>query len=357
MKKDRVSIITLAYNNLQYAKECLNSVLCQTYEDIEWLFFDDESDNYWEYEKEIKKILSKENKENIQNVVMHHNSVNLGVVKNYESALEAATGEYIFYLAVDDILYDENVIKDVVEFFHKTDADIFTGCMEELSADGASRILPQKHEIQYLQTESLDKILQRHYRNNKIAGACTPFRKSLVDKYGFVEEGYVHLEDWPRYINLMEHGIRIHFYDRILIKYRIGGITDEITNEDLKNDFRKLNQKYMNAPYSNILEAMRNRKYIIGWGASGGFSMWYKKWEEKVNREIDFIIDKNPEKAGTVFCEKKVYLPDVLEKIPREERYVLVFSSTYYIEIADELECMGMQEGKDFDLIDDKRIL
>ena len=37
----RLSVIVANYNNAQYLPDCLNSVLCQTYQDLEILICDD----------------------------------------------------------------------------------------------------------------------------------------------------------------------------------------------------------------------------------------------------------------------------------------------------------------------------
>ena len=33
------------------------------------------------------------------------------------------------------------------------------------------------------------------------------------------------LEDWPKWINLLRAGINLHFIDKVLVKYRVGGIS------------------------------------------------------------------------------------------------------------------------------------
>lgn len=124
--EERISVITLAYNNLEYYEECLKSIVEQKYKEIEWILCDDCSENFIYVEKDIRKYL-KEHKGNINNVIIHHNKKNMGVVKNYEQAVKMASGEYIFYLAIDDMFYDEYVLSDVVKYFKKTNYEIFGG--------------------------------------------------------------------------------------------------------------------------------------------------------------------------------------------------------------------------------------
>ena len=116
MIKGRISVITLSYNNLDYYSGCLKSIISQTYDNIEWILCDDCSESF--DEKEIREFLDKDSG-NLKNIIIHHNNENLGVVKNYRQAIDMATGEYIFYLAIDDMFYDENVLSDVMEYIQK----------------------------------------------------------------------------------------------------------------------------------------------------------------------------------------------------------------------------------------------
>lgn len=356
MKAGRVTVITLSYNNLEFYQECLKSIIKQTYTDIEWLLCDDCSDEFKKYENRIKDFLD-ENTGNISNYVIHHNKRNLGVVKNYKQAIDMATGEYIFYLAIDDMFYDEKVLEDIVTYFTDTGLQIFTGFREKFYEDGRRKILPYPYESELLMNGSIEEVFRKAIRLGLIAGACTPFRKELIDKYGFVEEGYMHLEDWPRYLNLMKNGVGIGFMDRCFIKYRAGGITGENKSDAIKKDIRKLLNDYLKPPYSDIENAMKNKKYIIAWGSSGGFSKYHKQWEEISQRKIDFVVDKNEKKWGNIVDGKQVFSPEKILELQKEDIFVLVFSQVYYVEIAKELEKMGLTEGQEFDLLSEDTIL
>ena len=55
--EERISVITLAYNNLEYYEECLKSIVEQKYKEIEWILCDDCSENFIYVEKDIRKYL------------------------------------------------------------------------------------------------------------------------------------------------------------------------------------------------------------------------------------------------------------------------------------------------------------
>ena len=158
----------------------------------------------------------------------------------------ASTGDIIFYLAIDDMLYDNKVIADVVTYFENNDCQIATGIRQLMQPNGSmtDTFLPTPEERKYLQTKNTKYIYNTLISANYIAGACTPFTKKLYEEYGF-PTGYTHLEDYPRYLTLLSKGVLIHFIDRPLIIYRLGGITSNYQlTPALAQDFEKVNQDF-----------------------------------------------------------------------------------------------------------------
>ena len=96
-----ISVIILCYNNFEYYKECIDSILCQTYDNIEIIISDDGSLNF--PESEIYNYIYSNMSKNIKKITVNINEHNLGIVKNYNKAIKLSEGDYIFYLAIDDV--------------------------------------------------------------------------------------------------------------------------------------------------------------------------------------------------------------------------------------------------------------
>ena len=110
MTKPKVSVLVANYNNQQYIKECINSINCQTYKDIEIIFHDDfSSDN------SIKSINQYPNIKIIKNKKRgkygSYNQINA-----YNRAFKKSSGDIIFFLDSDD-LFKKNKIEIVVNEF------------------------------------------------------------------------------------------------------------------------------------------------------------------------------------------------------------------------------------------------
>ncbi len=92
------------------------------------------------------------------------------------------------------------------------------------SGDFSYEILPTEEEIDLLSSSSRE-LFERLCVNNFISGASTYHSRELFEKYGYFDEKYVLLEDYPKYLNLSRDNVHIHFMDRITKIYRLGGVS------------------------------------------------------------------------------------------------------------------------------------
>lgn len=112
-----VSIVIPVFNAERYLRECLDSVVSQTYENLEIICVDDGSSDgsfsiLEEYGRADKRIrLMKQEKE----------SRTAALARNM--GLEAATGDYLAFLDADDFL-EENAIEEAVKDIENSRADI-----------------------------------------------------------------------------------------------------------------------------------------------------------------------------------------------------------------------------------------
>ena len=113
--KPLISVIVPVYNGEKYLKECIHSILNQTYENIELLIVDDGStDESW-------KIILKESSNDDR--ICIYSQENGGVSRARNCALEHAVGEYVFFVDQDDVL-SKFCIDYFVTLILKTESDI-----------------------------------------------------------------------------------------------------------------------------------------------------------------------------------------------------------------------------------------
>ena len=129
MVAPQVSIIIPVYNVEKYLEECLNSVVHQTYKNIEVILIDDGStdnsgkicDNYSLKYNNIK--------------IFHKNNSGIADTRNF--GIAKATSDYIFFLDSDDFI-SEDCIELLIKALLKNDCDIAI-CDEFQFIDGQSR--------------------------------------------------------------------------------------------------------------------------------------------------------------------------------------------------------------------------
>lgn len=96
MNKPLVSIALCTYNGEQFLVEQLDSIVNQTYPNLEVIIVDDGSKD------ETISILQSYSKKHT-NIKIYQNEVNLGYIKNFEKAITLCSGEYIALSDQDDI--------------------------------------------------------------------------------------------------------------------------------------------------------------------------------------------------------------------------------------------------------------
>jgi alpha-1,3-rhamnosyltransferase len=107
-KQPLVSVIVPAYNHELYIEEALQSVIDQTYKNIELIIINDGSKD--QTAVIIKEFITKNRKYNINFI----DKENEGVCKTMNKGLEIANGEYIAFIASDDVWINIKVEQQVI---------------------------------------------------------------------------------------------------------------------------------------------------------------------------------------------------------------------------------------------------
>ncbi|MBQ8534727.1 MAG: glycosyltransferase [Bacilli bacterium] len=110
-----ISIIVPVYNMEKYIDKCINSIINQTYKNIEIIIVDDGSTD------KSSKIIDKYKKIDKRVKVYHKKNGGLADARNY--GLEKATGEYIGFVDSDDYI-ENNMYKKLYNNLIKYKADI-----------------------------------------------------------------------------------------------------------------------------------------------------------------------------------------------------------------------------------------
>jgi len=228
MKKELVSIILSTYNGEKYIKTQLESVIAQSYKNIEIVIVDDFSiDNTVSI---IKKYLSKH-----PNINLYEASSNLGYIKNFERGVKLAKGEFISFADQDDYwlpLKTEKLMKAI------GNSDVVY-CDSEL-VDSNLNSLGKNMSTGHNFISSSNPI--NFTIKNCVSGHAMLFRKSLLgNKFKFPE--LIPHDWWISFLATSRNGVC--FFNETLVKYRIhenniiAGEGHQKKDKQLKNLERK----------------------------------------------------------------------------------------------------------------------
>ena len=104
----KVSIITITYNAARTLQRTLDSVACQTYEDIEHLIIDGAS-------KDDTLAIAERYQQESRHEVVIQSEPDHGLYDAMNKGLQKATGDYLVFLNAGDTLYAPDTIETVVK--------------------------------------------------------------------------------------------------------------------------------------------------------------------------------------------------------------------------------------------------
>jgi glycosyltransferase involved in cell wall biosynthesis len=234
-----VSVICLSYNHEAYVVEALNSVINQTYPNIELLIADDYSTDH-----SVGKI--QDWLKNHPNVFFLANEKNFGNTKTFNQLAKKARGEFIIDLAADDILLPNCIEKQVNAFQNSNykNLGIVYGNLIEIDENG-NFIRNYYTEEDHPESGDIYKMVVG--RTTKICSVSSMIKKSVLEKLGYYDENlaYEDLDLWIRTSREYE----FEYLPEILAKKRV--LSHSLSSHFLiKNNSRS---KKLNASTLQIL--------------------------------------------------------------------------------------------------------
>lgn len=213
--KPLVSIVIITYNSERFVLETLESAKSQTYENIELIISDDGSKDST---IDICQDWITENKNRFVRTELITVEKNTGISANFNRGYKASLGEWIKFIAGDDILYPR-AIKSNIEFILKekssvslviSSISIFRDSKENILYNWPKTEFP--HSINSIRLLLLD---------NYIKAPGVFIEKKLMDYLEGYNEKYPMLEDYPFWIRCLTNSYKFHFNPEVLVRYRL----------------------------------------------------------------------------------------------------------------------------------------
>lgn len=208
----KVSILIPIYKAEKYIKQCLQSVLGQTYNNLEIVIVDDASpDNSIDIaEKMLQQTI------NTFDIKMLHNEKNQGIAKVRNMLLDHATGDYILFVDSDDYI-ETDAIESLVDIASKENCDIVRCGYFEVKENQAKTVTQKPWN------DKTDLLKQHIKAWDSIEAMWQLFiRRSMIEEHHIrFAEGVNASEDHLMMIKLYFYANRIANLTKPVYNYRI----------------------------------------------------------------------------------------------------------------------------------------
>lgn len=261
-EKTFVTIFILVYNNADGLDKTVQSVIDQTYENVEVILSDDGSKNYdiSILERYAEKIRTRYDK-----VYVNVNEQNLGTVKHLNRVIKMAKGKYLFNCCSGDSFCNKDTVAKLVDEFEKSGSLILATRRKDLYDNGKTKLRPAwfyGFALQHCPMQLLDYMV---CKKNVISGSCTFCSKELFETYGYYDEDYHLVEDYPYYVMLLQKKVKFGWTSMPSICHEIGGVSTGKVHPSIYKDIELMREKmYMQKElYSKKIQVFLEQNHNV----------------------------------------------------------------------------------------------
>jgi len=227
MTSDLVSVVIPVYNSEKFLEECLDSILTQTYQNIEIIAVDDGStdsspDILERYSDKIN-IISQKN----QGLA---SALNLGISK--------MKGSWFKWFSPDDVMYSNTIETLIDEAKNHPDNTIIYSNWNII--DDAGNTLREFHESNYNELSEFDFNL-RLLDGQQINVNTTLIPAIFLKKYGIRELDEPVAIDYDFFLrSALLHDVKFHLISQPLVKYRIH--SDQLSHKNISKTLNYISE-------------------------------------------------------------------------------------------------------------------
>lgn len=248
----KISIVTPTYNQGQFIEETINSVIHQSYPNLEYIVVDGDSSD------QTPEILV-QYRDSIDCLISEPDS---GQSQAINKGMAVATGEILTWLNSDDMLAPGTLFSMAMAFW-KSRADMVVGTVQLLQNDeivGEHLTSCPNGPLQLSDLLDLE--------NNWLAGRFfyqpeLMFTRDLWQRAGgFVDEDLYYSMDHELWLRFAIAGANLHVIGRPTVIYRVHA--DQKTNDDYRPELHSVNRRYIEkfgAP--ETAQQLQPRKYEV----------------------------------------------------------------------------------------------
>jgi glycosyltransferase involved in cell wall biosynthesis len=243
----KFSIITVVYNGANTVESAIQSVINQTYDNIEYIIIDGGSNDSTmeivdKYRCHFEIVVSEKDQ---------------GVYDGMNKGIGLATGDVICFLNADDIYVDVNVIELVAKEMEALNADVCYADLVYVKSDDINTT------VRYWKSGNFNIL-------NLRSGWVPPHpaffaRSSLFMKYGLFDLKYRFAADYDLMTRFISQDvIRLVYVPKVLVKMRLGGMTNRNISNILRQNLEILHSSRKNGISTSLIRLGINKLFRRG---------------------------------------------------------------------------------------------
>jgi len=207
-EKPLVSIITVCYNSEKYIRDAIESVLNQTYDNIEYIIVDGAStDNTLDIIKEYEPKFN--------GGMRWISEPDEGIYDAMNKGIDMANGEIIGIINSDDFYY-KNTIEKIIRYHNRFPKyKVFYANLVILSEINGEELYIERGKIKK------DKHLNFNHPTMFVD-------KGIYQKYGKFNTNFKLKADREFVLRLLNKGVEFKFIDAELSAFRLGGVSNKV---------------------------------------------------------------------------------------------------------------------------------
>ena len=217
-----VSIVTATYNSEKSVHKAMESVLNQTYNNIEYIIADGQStDDTLKIVESYREAF--ENKGITLKVISGPDS---GIYGGMNKGVSLAQGQLVGLVNSDD-WYENNIVEEVVALYSQKHFDMCYADTNIIKANGSSFV-------------KKTKLMKHYFTTRKWSHPTTFITKDIYDirKY---DESFRYYADWDMILWVYKNYRNICVINKPLSNFSLGGTT---TSKNLKIAWKKTKERY-----------------------------------------------------------------------------------------------------------------
>lgn len=228
-----LSVCIPNYNAGKYLRECIDSILSQSFTNFELLIVDDGSTD------ESVSIIQSYADSRIRLLKNNHN-----YIASLNLLLHQAKGKYIVRMDADDKMLPDRLLIQYNYMEYHPDIDVLGGGME-FFGDREGLYIPEANNQPITMEEMLEV--------NMLAHPTVMIRKSSLAKIPvYYEDDYIYAEDYKFWITMLQHGLRLDNIPTLLLQYRVSAgqnsnkyrLQQQQTVQKIKEEYATVNHHH-----------------------------------------------------------------------------------------------------------------